>query len=394
MTRAGLWVGLDVGADEMTVCVTDDQGAVLSEDRIPTKGDALHALLRSRKRRIRLIGLESGSFAIALVQQLRRRGYRVAMFEGRQASKFLAIRHNKTDRNDARGLADIARVGRDSVSEVRVKTLACQRLRSALVMRQRLLRLRMGAEGSMRSMFRLYGGRLKTSHSAAVLRKNACDEVRRLRKSANVDLTEDIEPLLSLSVALRSYLDVLDERLARRAKDEAVCSRFLEIPGVGPITALAFYSSIEEPGRFRRNADVGAYLGLVPRVRQSGQATARLRISKMGDKLTRTYLTTAAQQHLRYGDSALTIWAAGLSERLRKRGVQVAVARKLAVIMLAMWKSGQRYDPSHYSVTNTLPRGAAGRETATPPEDGSSIPAEVRAQPADTGSSPIAIAPT
>jgi len=138
---------------------------------------------------------------------------------------------------------------------------------------------------------------------------------------------------------------LLGKKLGKRAEDDPVCRRFLEIPGVGPITALSFYCAVEDPARFRRNADVGAFLGLVPMVRQSGQNVARLHISKMGDRMTRTYLTTAAQQHLRHGKSSLTAWGAGLSERLRKGAVQVAVARKLAVTMLAMWKSGERYDP-------------------------------------------------
>ena len=345
MSRTCLWVGLDVGADEMTVCGTDDKGQVLFEHVIPTKATALHSLLRGKKRRIKLIGLESGSFGTALCRSLRKLGYRVAVFEARQASRFLAIRQNKTDKNDARGLADIARLGRDAVSEVRVKTLEGQRLRSMLATRQKLVQLRTMVEGTMRSLFRLNGGKLKSARSVATLRRNVSEEIRRLRKFDKIDLSEDIEPLLALSIATRTYVESLDKRLTKRAEDDPVCRRFLEIPGIGPITALCFYSAVEDPSRFRRNADVGAFLGLVPVVRQSGQNVARLHISKRGDAMTRTYLTTAAQHHLRHGDSALTAWGALLAERLRKGGVQVAVARKLAVTMLAMWKSGERFDP-------------------------------------------------
>src|ERR1044071_5696154 len=112
MSRTALWVGLDVGADEMAVCGTDQEGEVLFEHLMPTKATILHAHLKSQKRRIKLVALESGSFGIALARSLRRLGYPVAMFEARQASKYLAIRRNKTDRSDARGLADIARLGR------------------------------------------------------------------------------------------------------------------------------------------------------------------------------------------------------------------------------------------------------------------------------------------
>lgn len=345
MSRISLWVGLDVGADEMAVCGTDDQGLVLFEHVVPTQATALHALLKSEKRRIKLIGLESGSFGIVLARSLRKLGYPIAVFEARQASKFLAIRQNKTDKSDARGLADIARLGRDSVSVVHVKSPECQRLRSTLVTRQKLVQIRTTIEGSIRSLFRLNGGKLKSASSVATLKRNVSNEIRRLRKSDKIDLTDDIEPLLTLSVATRAYVESLDKRLSKQAEDDPVCRRFLEIPGVGPITALCFYSAVEDPARFRRNADIGAFLGLVPMLRQSGQNVARLRISKMGDTMTRTYLTTAAQHHLWHANSSLTAWGAALSERLRKRGVQVAIARKLAITMLAMWKSGERYDP-------------------------------------------------
>lgn len=353
MAQRSLWVGLDVGADEMTVCGTDNDGAVLFEQALPTKAAELHAILKEHKRRIRLIALESGSFGIALCRSLRKLGYPVTVFEARQASKFLGIRKNKTDKNDARGLADIARLGRDSVSEVRVKSPECQRLRSTLVTRQRLVSLRMALEGSMRSLFRLNGGKLTSCHSAAGLRKNVSEELRRLRTSARVDLTADVEPLLALSAAARVYLESLDSRLEKQAQEDPVCSRFLEIPGVGPITALCFLTAIEDPHRFHRNADVGAYLGLVPIVRESGQSAARVRISKMGSTMTRIYLTTAAQQHLRHADSAIATWGAGLLARLGKGAVHVAVARKLAVTMLAMWKSGQPYHPHHGSCVPT-----------------------------------------
>jgi transposase len=344
MSRTGLWVGLDVGADSTMICATDDQGKVLFDRLLPTNASALHAILKPQKRRIRLIGLEAGSFGIQLTRSLRRLGYRVAMFDSRQASKFLAIRQNKTDKNDARGLADIARLGRQAVSEVRVKSPECQRLKSTLVTRQRLVRLRLATESSIRSLFRLNGGQLKSSKSSVTFRKNALDELRRIRKVEKIDLAEDVEPLLALSEAMRANLSLLDRKLSRRAADDPICRRFLEIPGVGPISALSFFATVEDPTRFRRNADVGAYLGMTPKIRQSGQTSVRLRISKAGDAMTRRYLTTAAGHHLRLAESTLSAWGASLAKRAGKRRAQTAVARKLAVMMIAMWKANESYD--------------------------------------------------
>lgn len=345
MARKSLWVGLDVGADETAVCATDDSGGVVFELPVSSRPAAIHGVLKSGKRRIRMIGLESSAFGLVLCRSLLKLGYPVAMFEARQASKFLSLRKNKTDKNDARGLADIARLGRGSVSEVRVKAPECQRLRSMLITRQKVIQVRTAIEGNMRSLFRLNGGKLKSSYSAAALRRNVSEELRRLRRSEKIDLSDEIEPLLALSSMMRGYVEDLDNRLRERAEEDPVCQRFLEIPGVGPITALAFYSAIDDPHRFRRNADIGAYFGLVPRVRQSGQTLIRSRISKKGDGLTRVYLTSAAKQHLRTANSSLALWGTNLSDRLRKSGVHVALARKLAVTMLAIWKSGQRYEP-------------------------------------------------
>jgi len=350
MAARTLWVGLDVGADTMAVCATDNRGTVEFEHLIPTNAAVFHQLMKAEKRRIKLIGLESGAAAIPLTRSLRKMGYRVAVFDSRKTSKFLAIRKNKTDKNDARGIAEIARVGRVSVSEVRVKAPECQQLRSMRVTRKKLVTLRTTVENSMRSLFRLNGGRLKKSTTAAALKANVTNELKILRKLAKIDLTEDIGPLLGLSEMIRTHVEVLDKRLAQLAEDHPVCRNFLEITGVGPICALSFYSAVEDPGRFKRSADIGPFLGMTPVVRQSGQSTSRRPISKMGDAMTRSYLVSAALNHLRFGTSAISVWGRGLRERTSYRQARVAVARKLAVMMIAMWKSGERYDPQRGSL--------------------------------------------
>jgi transposase len=167
----------------------------------------------------------------------------------------------------------------------------------------------------------------------------------RLKKTYRIDLSTDVEPLVCLSEATRNFIQKLDKSLKTVAKDNPVCRRFLEIPGVGPICALSFYASIGDPNRFNRNADVGPYLGMVPVLRQSGQSTARLRISKRGDAMTRTYLAQAAMTHLRVGSTALAAWGSRLKDRAGANRAQIAVGRKLAVIMIGMWKTGASYDP-------------------------------------------------
>ena len=213
MAGTSLWIGIDAGAYEMSMCATDDAGVVMFQHCCGTKAKAVHELLKREKRRIRLIGLESGSSGTGLTRALRKLGYPVAVFEARQASKFLSIRRNKTDKNDARGLADLARLARGSVTEVRVKSPECQQMRSTLIMRQQLVRLRVTMEGSLRSLISLNGGKLKSSSSARSFENNARSEINRLRKVEKVDLREDTAPLIALSVATRRYVEMLDNRL-------------------------------------------------------------------------------------------------------------------------------------------------------------------------------------
>lgn len=345
MPRKPVWIGLDVGADQMAACAVGGQGEIIFDQSLPTDARDLHRLLKPMKRRIATIALESGGYGIHLTRSLRQLGYPVTMFECMQVSKFLTINQNKTDKNDARGLAEIARLS-GSVSEVRVKSHECQRLRSTLATRQKLLRVRVAVEGSIRSMFRLNGGKLGSCWSPAVLRRNVRAELARLRKTEKVDLADEVLPLVTLCEAMRVYLHTLDARLESMAKANPVCQRFMEIPGVGPICALSFYSAIEEPSRFHRNADVGAYLGMVPKVRQSGKKMVRKGISKMGNSMTRGHLATAALGHLRFAKSDLEAWGKSLGERVGKPRARMAVARKLAVTMLAMWKTDEPYQGS------------------------------------------------
>jgi transposase len=369
MAKTSLWIGIDAGADDLSLCGTDDNGNVVFQHSCATKAAMVHNLLKRDKRRIQLIAIESGSSGTTLTRSLRKLGYPVAVFEARQASKFLAIRRNKTDKNDARGLADLARLGRATVSEVRVKSLECERMRSTLMMRQKLVQLRVTMEGALRSLVRLNGGRLKSSSTLAAFQRNVEAEIARMRRVDQIDLRESTAPLVALSVATRGYVETLDKGLREEADDNSVCRRFMEIPGVGPLTALSLFSSIEDPHRFRRSADVGAFFGLVPTVRESGQLTTKRRISKAGDKLTRTLLTTAAQHHVQWANTAISAWAQGLSKRLGKRGVQVAVARKLAVTMVALWKADANYEPfppvakalsPEVDLAHVAPSGAAG----------------------------------
>jgi transposase len=339
-----LWVGLDLGALNSSICVINSVGEVIHESDVATSVDTIDATLRPLRRgNIQTIAMESGSGSFHLARGLQRLKYRVVVLDTRQVATYLGIAQNKTDRNDARGIAEIARSGRSAVSEVFVKTVEFQKIRSLLASRQQIVRMRVASEAAIAANLRLYGGKTPRIQSKAKLRSTVMKEILEVRKQQKVDLRVELEPVISICESLRLYADHLDKVVAQIE----VCRRFMDIPGVGPITALSFYSAICDPIRFEKSVDVGPYLGMVPRVRQSGETVARYRISKMGNAMTRQHLNMAAMILLRPStkETELKRWGLQVRERRGLGRAKIAVARKLSTIMLAMWKRGTVFDP-------------------------------------------------
>jgi transposase len=346
MSGAKVWIGLDLGRDRTHVCVVDDEGVPLEECDCPANAaDVESALAAFPLGDIGLIAVEAGA-EMRLVRALRARGFPIAVFESRKASRFLAIRRSKTDSGDARGLADLARLGRDTVSQVRLKSEEMQQLRSRIVLRHRLVLIKVAAEGALRSRLALHGRRLKSTRVPGGLRDQVAAHIAEIREAEGIDLSGDLRPLVDVCESLKGHLNQLGQVIERTAKSNPVCSLLMQVPGVGPICAVSFYSAIEDPARFGKSAAVGAYLGLVPRRYQSGQTSRTLGITKTGSKLTRSHLVAAATGFIRFApDSALKEWAMAARTRLGSRRAKVAVARKLAIVLLCMWKSGSSFRP-------------------------------------------------
>jgi len=237
------------------------------------------------------------------------------------------------------------RLAHAAVPQVALKTLSCQRLRSELVLRRRMISNRVALENAIRGTLRLNGGRVGRAFSGAHFERSICAEISRLEREGN-DLTEVLLPATKVAAHLRSTLEVGDRRLRKIAERHEVCGRLMTIPGVGFVCALSFFTAIEDPGRFVSNEDVGPYLGLVPRVHQSGQTSRSGRITRMGSMMTRTDLVGSAKSFMQQKvDSALLRWTKSLAERAGRSKARVALARKLAVMMLAIWKSGEVFQP-------------------------------------------------
>lgn len=340
-----LWVGLDVGVDTTSICVIDAKGVVLRETVCPTIARHVHREIVSLGcRRSGRIGLEAG-IGIGLARDLQDLGYSVDLYEARQLSKFLRVRRNKTDAGDAVGIANAGRIAAPLVSRVYLKSIECQSLACRLKIRRQLNTARLNATTLIRRQLELFGVRIATG-SPATFSVRVEEQIRKIFGRAPNALAADLKHLLAYIEELRAYKTRLDRDLMALALSNDVCRRMMDIPGVGPICALTFYAVVGEPGRFRKSSDIGPYLGLTPRLHQSGATHHSGRISRMGNAATRGLLVQSSVRFLRCCDPRcrLRAWATEIEARRGKGKSRVALARKLATIMVAMWKSGTSFD--------------------------------------------------
>lgn len=330
-----LYAGLDVSLELTSLCVVDAAGRVLAEKQVRSDPDAISRALLAIEGVWERVGLEAGPLSQWLFFGLEDAGLPAVCIETRHAKAAItAMSRNKNDRNDARSIAQIVRSG--WFKAVHVKSTDSQELRTLLTSREFLVNKVRDHENEMRGALRPFGlkvGRVGASGFAHRVRELVADRPR---------LAMCMEALLASREVLRQQLAALHGALLRVVKNDELCVRFMGIPGVGPVTALAFKTTIDRPDRFRRSADVGAHLGLTPRQFQSGKTDRKGRIGKGGDSLTRTALFAAANVMLSRSTqwTALKHWGVTLAKRSSLKKAKVAVARKLAVIMHRMWRDG------------------------------------------------------
>ena len=341
-----LWVGLDVGVDTTSVCVIDTDGAVLRETVCPTDAKSVHREIVSLGcRRSGVVGLEAGTGS-ALARELRALGYTVEIYETQQLSKFLRVRRNKTDAGDALGIAHAGRIASPLVSRVHLKSMECQSIACRLRIRRYFVKSRMNATNIVRQQLQLYGVRIATGNPAT-FHARVDKALTTTFRCGSDPLEGEIRHLIDHIEELRAYKKSLDRELNSLALGIDICRRLMEIPGVGPICALTFFAAVGEPGRFRRASDIGPYLGLTPKLHQSGLAQRSGRISRMGNSMARALLIQASLRFMRCCDpqSRFRAWTSEIESRRGRGKSRVAPARKLATVMVAMWKKGTAFDP-------------------------------------------------
>ena len=326
--------GLDVSVNETSVCIVDDAGRIVREVRVASEPDALLAVLRNGAYHFRRIGLEAGPLSQWLFSALAEAGLPVICVETRHMRAVLKAQINKTDRNDARGIAQMMRAG--LYRPVHVKTLRSQKLRMLLTHRKLLQSKAIAIENDLRATLRNFGlkvGLVGTGKFEGRIR----ELVEKLP-----DLTALVEPLLVVRRVLREQIAVLHRRVLAVARDDDVCRRLMTIPGVGPVVALTYRATIDVPARFRNSKAVGAVLGLTPAKHQSGESDRTGAISKCGDEMMRVMLYEAAQIMLVRSTkwSWLKAWAMQIARHRGMKKAIVALARRLAVIMHRIWVDG------------------------------------------------------
>lgn len=334
------YAGLDVSLAETSVCVVDADGTIVKEGKAASEPEAIARWLRELGLPLARVGLETGALAGWLAEEMTQLGVPdVICMDARHARAAMVAMTHKTDRNDARALAQMLRTG--WFRQVHVKTRATMELRTLLTSRRTLV-LKIGdLENQVRGSLHLFGIKLGTTR-----RRSFGERVRGLTASLpSVAAVMDV--LLVAHAAMLLALDKLHRMVLATARENAVCRRLMTVPGVGAIVGLTYIAAIEDPTRFRKSRSVGALLGMVPRKHQSGELDRNGRITKTGDVEARSALFEAAHVmlHRVKRPSGLKAWATKVAERQGTKRATVALARKLAVVMHRMWTDGTTFRP-------------------------------------------------
>src|SRR5579863_5879293 len=339
-TDMDYFAGVDISMDETHVCVLDREGVVARESKTESTAEAIAGEL-AKAPTCRRIVFETGRMAPILFHGLSQLGPPVVCVESRQAYQALkSLATHKTDRNDARGLAQLARTG--FFKPVHVKSLSAHAVRALIIARKKLVVQRIMLENQIRGLAVVFGVRLPRGLSPTFVERviGMSDGI--------VGLAGAMRGLLAARDAVLGAISAIDADMKKLVRASDACRRLMTIPGVGQLTALAFTAAIDDPGRFRRSRDLGAYLGLVPRRYQSGEVDYVGGISKVGDRRVRSLLYEAANVMLtRYkGELKLRSWALAIARRSTMRKARIALARRLAIIMHAMLRHGTDFQPA------------------------------------------------
>jgi transposase len=333
------YAGIDVSLECSSVCVVDANGKILREARVASEPEALIAWFRSSGFDLERIGLEAGPLSQWLFAALREAGLAVELLETRHVRKAFEAMPVKSDRNDARGIAQLMRLG--WFRSVHCKSMSAQETRTLLTARKLVQSKLRDVENCLRGTLRGFG--LKVGKTTA---RSFAARIQELVKD-HPNLEAIGEALLSVRAVLLREFNAFEKRVRAMSRLDARTRLLMSTPAVGPIVALTYAAAIDDPARFKSSKQAGAHFGLTPKKHQSGETDYTGRISKIGDGSVRTVLYEAAHIMLTKpvkGCSQLKSWAMRIARRAGMSKAKVALARRLAVIMHRMLADGTPFN--------------------------------------------------
>jgi transposase len=335
------YIGLDISQRETAICIINENGERVKEGKALTVPSDIYGWIIKQVDvgDIIRVGHEAGAMSFWLQTELTKHGLPIVCMEAFQASALLETQRNKTDKNDARGLAQIVRMGGSFIRPVVVRSQNNQEARMLLTIRQHLVEQKVALENNITGSMKPFGLITPRGHASAKKFKESVLATLVIAEKRGVMVREMITPSLDLYEDLCKQLDILTKHVTDQAKANPICRRMMTVPGVGPIVSLSFVTAVDNPKRFRHVCDVGAYFGLTPKQEQSGETDKMGSVSRRGDTMTRAHLVQAATVLLSSTKRwcSLKAWGMKIAKRHGFVKARIAVARKLAILLCSLW---------------------------------------------------------
>ena len=328
------YCGIDLASKSSDICIVNPKGKVLRRKSIDTEASDIDKALEGLG--VLEVIIEASPLAESVAQIIEDLGHIPIIVDAR-AAKNLMSAMKKTDRRDAQTLAEIGRCG--WYIEVHRKSAAAREMRSILQARQALLKSNKALGSSIRGLLRSHGIRL-----GEVSKGRFVEQVKKVTEQEVPGLFSALSGLLDAWTITRERAEQIRKMIVQQCKQDEISGYLESVPGIGPLISTAYRATIDNPQRFKREEEVGDYLGLAPRIYQSGEVEYRGRITKQGDALLRSLLVEGAHVLLTKGkDCALKRWGLSLEKRKGGAKAKVAVARKLAVLLWRLWKDKKMF---------------------------------------------------
>ena len=343
------YAGIDVSLEQSSVCIVDGSGKIVREGKVASEPVALIEYFGSLGVTVSRIGLEAGPLSQWLYAAMKQAGLAVELLETRHVRDAFSAMPVKSDRNDARGIAQLMRLG--WFRPVHCKSIAAQEVRAVLTARKLVQSKLRDVENSLRGILRGFG--LKVGKTTA---RTFAGRIRELA-AGQPNLETIAQALLNVHAVLLREFNGFERQVCGMARSHIQAKLLMTTPAVGPIVALTYASAIDDPARFGSSKQAGAHFGLTPKKYQSGQTNRDGRISKIGDASVREALYQAAHVMLTKpvkGCSQLKSWAMRIAKRAGMRKAKVALARKLAVIMHRMLADATQFNPVKAALAKAL----------------------------------------